>query len=136
MSLATLDVDGRLVGPWVAEMQGAIAELRKDQAVCLNLNHLTFADAAGLSLLRNLQREGILLVGASPLIEGLLKLHADKDGGASPRQQPDDPCNRIAESAYLRAAARGFAGGDQLQDWLDAEAELMRSASGDPASRE
>ncbi len=35
--------------------------------------------------------------------------------------------NRIAEAAYLRAAARGFAGGDPLRDWLDAETELMRS---------
>ena len=34
--------------------------------------------------------------------------------------------NRIAEEAYLRAAARGFAGGDPLQDWLEAEANLMR----------
>ncbi len=34
--------------------------------------------------------------------------------------------NRIAEAAYLRAAARGFAGGDPLQDWLEAEANLMR----------
>jgi hypothetical protein len=34
--------------------------------------------------------------------------------------------NRIAEAAYLRAAARGFAAGDPLQDWLEAEANLMR----------
>jgi len=34
--------------------------------------------------------------------------------------------NRIAEAAYLRAAARGFAGGDPVQDWLEAEANLMR----------
>jgi hypothetical protein len=40
--------------------------------------------------------------------------------------------NRIAEAAYLRAAARGFVGGDPMQDWLDAEAELMRAADRDP----
>lgn len=39
---------------------------------------------------------------------------------------PEERYNRIAEAAYLRAAARGFAGGDAVQDWLEAEANLMR----------
>ena len=30
----------------------------------------------------------------------------------------------IAEAAYLRAAARGFAPGHELEDWLAAEAEV------------
>jgi hypothetical protein len=30
----------------------------------------------------------------------------------------------IAESAYLRAEARGFQGGDPLQDWLEGEKEV------------
>jgi hypothetical protein len=30
----------------------------------------------------------------------------------------------IAESAYLRAEARGFRGGDPVQDWLDGEKEV------------
>lgn len=32
----------------------------------------------------------------------------------------------IAEAAYFRAAARGFRGGDAVQDWLAAEAEIDR----------
>lgn len=32
----------------------------------------------------------------------------------------------IAEAAYFRAAARGFQGGDPVQDWLAAEAEIDR----------
>lgn len=32
----------------------------------------------------------------------------------------------IAEAAYFRALARGFQGGDPLDDWLAAEAELSR----------
>ena len=32
----------------------------------------------------------------------------------------------IAEAAYYRAESRGFTGGDPLQDWLDAEAEIDR----------
>ncbi len=30
----------------------------------------------------------------------------------------------IAEAAYLRAAARGFAGGDAVADWLESEREV------------
>jgi hypothetical protein len=30
----------------------------------------------------------------------------------------------IAESAYRRAEARGFQGGDPMQDWLDGEKEV------------
>ena len=30
----------------------------------------------------------------------------------------------IAESAYLRAEARGFQGGDPVRDWLDGEKEV------------
>jgi hypothetical protein len=30
----------------------------------------------------------------------------------------------IAEAAYLRAEQRGFVGGDPVQDWMDAEADL------------
>jgi len=31
---------------------------------------------------------------------------------------------RIATAAYYRAEKRGFNGGDEIQDWLEAESEL------------
>lgn len=37
---------------------------------------------------------------------------------------PDDRRRMIAEAAYYRAQARGFDGGDELADWLAAEAEV------------
>jgi hypothetical protein len=43
----------------------------------VNLEGLTFADSRGIELLRTLRREGIPLLGCSPLIEGLLA--ADDD---------------------------------------------------------
>lgn len=30
----------------------------------------------------------------------------------------------IEQAAYFRAEQRGFSGGDEMQDWLDAEAEV------------
>ena len=38
----------------------------------------------------------------------------------SPQQRYD----RVAEAAYLRAEHRGFLPGCELQDWLNAEAEI------------
>ena len=40
---------------------------------------------------------------------------------------PDDRQQMIAEAAYLRAAQRGFQGGDPLADWLAAEADIERA---------
>ena len=60
------------------------------------------------------------------------------DAGVPPRapSTPGERYNRIAEAAYLRAAARGFAGGDPMQDWLDAEADLMKSVEDDSLAQE
>jgi hypothetical protein len=38
--------------------------------------------------------------------------------------QPEERRRMIAEAAYLRAEARGFQGGDPVQDWLEAEQEI------------
>jgi hypothetical protein len=38
----------------------------------------------------------------------------------------DDKVSRIAVSAYYKAEARGYAPGHEIQDWLEAEAELHK----------
>ncbi len=37
----------------------------------------------------------------------------------------------IARAAYFRAERRGFAPGGELQDWVEAEAEVLRLIGGD-----
>ena len=37
---------------------------------------------------------------------------------------PEQRLHMIANAAYLRAEQRGFQGGDAMQDWLAAEAEI------------
>jgi hypothetical protein len=37
---------------------------------------------------------------------------------------PEQRWRMIAEAAYLRAERRGFVGGDPVEDWLQAEAEI------------
>ena len=55
-----------------------------------------------------------------------LKIHADTM--ANDEAQADsvhgDRYEAIAEAAYFRAEARGFAPGGEMDDWLGAESEL------------
>lgn len=55
--------------------------------------------------------------------------------GASPRVAVSEDVRRamIAEAAYLRAEQRGFESGNEVEDWLAAEAEvdaLLRAGNG------
>jgi len=43
-----------------------------------------------------------------------------------PPVSTDDRHRQIAEAAYYRALARGFAPGQEQEDWLAAEAEIDR----------
>jgi Protein of unknown function (DUF2934) len=46
--------------------------------------------------------------------------------GTAPREivEPERRRQMIAEAAYYRAEQRGFAPGGELQDWLEAEAQM------------
>ena len=50
----------------------------------------------------------------------------------SPKSAPPGPDRlaMIAEAAYFRAESRGFAPGAEVQDWLEAEAEIERLLAG------
>lgn len=63
--------------------------------------------------------------------------------GATPPKEPAQPTRTaaplvsadqrramIAESAYFRAAERGFSGGDPVADWLASESEVDALLSG------
>ena len=43
----------------------------------------------------------------------------------------DDKLSRIAVLAYYKAEARGYEPGHEMQDWLDAEAEIMEKSRED-----
>ena len=59
---------------------------------------------------------------------------AKKGGSAA---QPDPALNSeernrlVAQAAYFRAEKRGFAPGYELQDWVEAEAEVLRLIGSD-----
>ncbi len=43
---------------------------------------------------------------------------------------PDEYQHMVAEAAYYKAEKRGFAAGDEQEDWLEAEQEIMEKLEG------
>jgi hypothetical protein len=65
------------------------------------------------------------------------KPHLDKKFASIPASSnvrseapTDDTRRRIAEAAYFRAKERGFAPGHELEDWIEAESEVMGRING------
>ncbi len=68
-----LRLEGKLFGPWVAELSRACEELRVPPGVlCVDLSALTFIDPAGLTLLLDLIGRGATISGCSGFIKELL----------------------------------------------------------------
>jgi hypothetical protein len=51
-------------------------------------------------------------------------------GNTSAKLSPEEVYRLIQESAYFKAKERGFAPGHEVQDWIEAEAEVRRRLEG------
>ena len=47
-----------------------------------------------------------------------------------PQPSPEEVRKLISEAAYYRAKQRGFTPGHELEDWVQAEAEVLRRLNG------
>jgi ABC-type transporter Mla MlaB component len=69
----TLRLEGKLLGPWVAELARACAELPcSSSPLRLDLSAVTFVDDPGVQLLRDLLGRGVTLAACSGLVAELL----------------------------------------------------------------
>jgi hypothetical protein len=76
-SAKAFNVEGKLLGPWVDELRNICTQpLHRLEQVSLDLAAVTFVDAAGAELLRELIRQGILITRCSPFVAELL--HAEE----------------------------------------------------------
>jgi len=67
--------------------------------------------------------------GSKPLqAESPARTAADAPVSKAPASKlsPEEVYRLIQESAYFKAKARGFAPGHEVQDWIEAEAEVRR----------
>jgi ABC-type transporter Mla MlaB component len=70
----TLKLEGRLIGPWVAELKNACERhLATRRSVHLDLADVTFADRTGLELLLHLRAQGVTFLNCSPFLEEELR---------------------------------------------------------------
>jgi len=70
----TLRLEGRVAGPWVAELSEACEEVLGDgQALALNLAEVSFLDPAGVTLLMKVRSRGVELTECSPFVLEQLK---------------------------------------------------------------
>lgn len=68
-----LIVEGRLVGPWVAELEtAAIGAGSIAGFVSIDISAVSFVDARGLKLLHRLMGQGVALQAVSPFVQELL----------------------------------------------------------------
>ena len=74
-------LEGRLVGPWVAELRGAAAAAGGAALVDLDLAGVTFADDHGVEVLRDLRGAGARLVRASAFLAALIGAEHGADRG-------------------------------------------------------
>lgn len=69
---ACLVCEGRLVGPWIAELQAAVMAVSLAGRVRLDLSAVHYVDAEGLTLLHQLKDQGVVLQEVSPFVQELL----------------------------------------------------------------
>ena len=70
-----LRLEGRVVGPWVAELQKSCEEvLAEGRPLKLHLGDLEFMDAQGVALLSSLRSRGVSLLECPPFAAEQLKV--------------------------------------------------------------
>jgi Protein of unknown function (DUF2934) len=67
---------------------------------------------------------------AAPDAPAVRPSERETSGNTEPGLSPEDVYKLIAESAYFKAKARGFAPGHEVQDWIEAEQEVRRRLEG------
>jgi hypothetical protein len=71
----TLRVEGRITGPWVEELRTAcnLHTFSDEVQLSLELADISFTDAAGIALLRELRTRGVGLIRTTPFLAEQLK---------------------------------------------------------------
>ena len=71
----TLRLEGRVIGPWVTELQKSCEEaLTEGRSLKLHLGDVEFMDAQGVELLSSLRSRGVSLLECPPFAAEQLKM--------------------------------------------------------------
>ena len=86
----TIKLEGEVLGAWVGAAREACAS-RGRRPRRLDLAAVTYVDAAGLRLLRDLMAEGVEIAACSSFVGELLRLEDPGKPGASGAPGPSPP---------------------------------------------
>jgi len=71
----TIKLEGAILAPWMSSVRDACTQRgRRTRRLRLDLASVTYADAAGEQLLRDLLREGVEIAACSSFLAELLRL--------------------------------------------------------------
>ena len=78
----TLRVEGRIAGPWVEELRTTCNVHTSPDPIQLHLEleDVSFADAAGIAYLKGLRAQGVGLYHVTPFLRVLFKNDSSPDG--------------------------------------------------------
>jgi len=69
----SLELEGRLAGPWVEELTTCWKNFAGDRRLGVNLKAVTFIDEAGRRLLTEMHRQGIVLEGTGCMTASIVE---------------------------------------------------------------
>ena len=77
-------LEGKLLRPWVNEIRELFCQRAPAPLPRLDLSALTFADRAGVELLQDLVRQGVIVDSCSAFVAALLQLNDSPGASSSP----------------------------------------------------
>ena len=94
---ATLRVEGKLAGRWVEELRRSCNLHSRSGAtrLILNLSDISFVDASGIELLKELRDRRVILLSPSPFVAS----HLNKPATSS---SPEDSARRTRPAKLVR----------------------------------
>ena len=72
---------------------------------------------------------------AKPAEAGKAGMKSTISSNARAEMSPDELRKLVSEAAYYRAKQRGFTPGHEMEDWVQAEAEVLRRIGADGTPR-
>ena len=113
---STLMLEGKLAGPWVAELQNSWdAERATVKEVSLDLNDVTFVDAEGKALLTKLHEEGAKLISKGCLIRSIVARICGEPFDGLTHQNKMNSSNKIIKAIVIGLMAFAFQNADSTQ---------------------
>ena len=90
----TLQLEGRLVGPWVGELERSWASVmngRANRSLLVDLSAVTYVDERGKDLLKRLHRDGAQFTASGCLTNCIVEEIMRHDGGPKRTKRTGNP---------------------------------------------